>query len=200
VAEQGKGSEMKGLPPGKPGVVRESYDVRSKSKGIWRDEVYKVLHGKEVLVENLGWQSNLIVVGMTKLLAGLMKNEPSFTGGILQHAQGRGLPSFDTVLPVPSFNSVQLTDEYFRKAPDSISYVDNAGNPSIPITNSILIRTTLDFNEANGVSGEFIREQGIYGGDATGVTNSGLLANLIFHKARFKDASVKIIRFIQFIF
>jgi hypothetical protein len=188
---------MKGLPPNTPS---EFFDASKKITGIWRDEVYKIVNGKEVKVEDAGWNKNLIVVGMTKLLAGLMKNEPTFTGGILQHAMGRGLPSWDINLPVPAFNSVQLTDEYFRKPPDSISYLDSLGVPTVSITNSILIRTTLDYNEANGVSGEFIREQGIYGGTATAATNSGFLANLIYHRARFKDASVKITRFIQFIF
>ena len=187
---------MKGLPPQ---VATEKFGTK-QIQGIWRDEVYKIVNGKEALVEDHGWVKNLIVVGMPKLLAGLMRNEPTFAGGILQHAQGRGLPSWDTNLPVPQFNSVQLTDEYFRKPPDSISYLDSMGVPTVAITNSILIRTTLDFGEANGVSGEFIREQGLYGGTATGAANSGLLANLIFHRARFKDASVKIIRFIQFIF
>lgn len=183
-----------------PGVVAERLDIAKTMKGIWRDEVYKVIDGKEVLVENKGWQKNLIVVGMPKVLAALMKNEITFTGGILYHAQGRGLPSFDISLPIPNFNSVQLTDEYFRKQPDSISYLDQVGNPSLVITNSILIKTTLDFAEANGVSGEFIREQGIFCGTATGALNSGFMVNLIFHPSRFKDSSVKIIRFIQFIF
>lgn len=189
---------MKGVP-----VIdrpKELYDAAKKAKGIWRDEVYKIVNGKEVRVEDTGWKSNLIVVGMPKVLAALMKNEPSFMGGILQHAQGRGLPSFDISLPIPNFNSVQLTDEYFRKPPDSISYLDTLGNPTIVITNSILIKTTLDFGEANGVGGEFIREQGLFCGTATGVLNSGFMVNLIFHPSRFKDASIKIIRFIQFIF
>jgi hypothetical protein len=181
----------------------DRYDVQKTTKGIWRDEVYRRdSTGAEMLVEKSGWNSNLIVVGMPKLLAGLMKNDPTFTGGILYHAQGRGLISFDISVPVPPFNSTKLVDEYFRKPPDAISYVDNDGAPSVDITNSILIRTTLDFDEANGPldTGEFIREQGIYGGSATTLKDSGLLANLIFHKARFKDQSVKLIRFIRFIF
>lgn len=183
-----------------PGAVAERLDIATKMKGIWRDEVYKVIDGKEVKVEDTGWKKNLIVVGMPKVLAALMKNEISFTGGILYHAQGRGLPSFDISLPVPNFNSVQLTDEFFRKAPDSITYLDTNGNPTLAITNSILIKTTLDFNEANGVSGEFIREQGIFCGTATAAANSGFMVNLIFHPSRFKDSSVKLIRFINFIF
>lgn len=183
-------------------IPKERYDALKVIQGRYRDEVYRLVDGKEVKVEETAWQSNRIVTKMSSLLAGLMKNEASFAGGILQHAQGRGLASFDTSLPVPPFNAVALVDEYFRKAPDSISYLDGTGNPTASITGSILIRTTLGFLEANGPlnTGEFIREQGLYGGTATGVANSGLLANLIFHKARFKDSGVKIIRFINFVF
>lgn len=173
--------------------------------GYWRDEVYKIVDGKEVRDEERSdkdWNKNTITVGMTILLAGLMKNDPGFTGGILQHAQGTGLPAWDVTLPTPLFSQTQLVNEYFRKAPDSISYVDSMGVPTLDRTNSILIRTTLDFNEANGGDnlGRFIREQGIFGGDATATLNSGFMADAINHKARFKDSTVKIIRFIRFIF
>lgn len=185
------------------GAASERYDAAKASKGIWRDEVFKKgPDGQPVLVEDSAWKNNLIVVGMTKLLAGLMANEPSFGGGILFSAQGRGDPSFDISLPVPLFNSVKLVDEYFRKTPDSISFLDDDGNGVVTVTNRILIVTTLDFPEANGPSGdgEFIREQGLYGGTALAGINSGLLANLIYHKARFKDDTVKLRRSIQFIF
>lgn len=189
--------------PSSVGVAVERFPVKEKTKGIWRDQVFKRgPDGKDVPVEDTNWKSNVIVVGMPKLIAGLMANEPTFTGGILQHAQGVGDPAWDISLPVPPFNSVKLFAEYFRKAPDSITYLDSIGNPSAVVTNSILIKTTLDYGEANGPGGlgTFIREQGIYGGTATGVQDSGLLANLIWHKARWKDSSVKIIRYIQFIF
>lgn len=186
-----------------PGQVPvERYDAVSVVKGIWRDEVYRIdpKTGQEVLVEGSNWTPNKIVGTISKLLAGLMKNDVSFIGGILFHAQGRGLASFDVSLPVPPFSATQLVDEYFRKAPDSIVYLDGLGVPTATPTGSILIKTTLGFLEANGVSGEFIREQGLFGGTATAALNSGLMVNLIFHKARFKDAGVKIIRFINLIF
>lgn len=195
----------------KPGSVNprdrmpvERYDAPLNIQGgYWRDEVYKLIDGKEVKVdEDKDWNKNKITINMTLLLAGLMKNEITFTGGILQHAQGTGLPAWDVTLPTPLFSQTQLVNEYYRKAPDSISYVDSMGVPVLVITNSILIRTTLDFNEANGGDnlGRFIREQGLFGGTATPTLNSGYMADAINHKARFKDSTVKIIRFIRFIF
>lgn len=174
--------------------------IAQKVRGIWRDTVVRRRpDGTEVVEEDAGWRANKIVVGMTKLLAGLLKNDPTFNGGLLFHAQGRGNPAFDVQLPTPVFTETALRDEYFRKAPDSIGYLKDDGSPADPgeVTSRLLIQTTLDFGEANGASGEFIREQGLYGGPATAALDSGLLANLIFHKARFKDNSVKIIRRIQ---
>lgn len=178
---------------------KDRFDSAKVLKGKYRDEVYKLVDGKEVLVEKTEFKSNLIVVGMPKLLAGLMANEPSFLGGIRYSAQGKGNGAW-TSPPAPTFNSVALMNEYFRKVPDSITYLDSFGAPSAPVTNSILIRTTLDFAEANDTGSVNIREQGLYGGTATGTLNSGLLANLIFHAPRFKDSSVKLVRFIQLIF
>lgn len=200
VGDARSGDSTKIIRPGGALLDKDRFDAGKVLKGRWRDEVYRRVKGHEVKVEDSDWQSNLIVVGMPKLLAGLMANEPSFSGGILYHAQGRGLPSWDVQLPVPQFGSTQLTDEYFRKPPDSITYLDGDGNPTIAVTNSILIRTTLDYPEANGVSGEIIREQGLFGGTATATANSGLLANLIFHRARAKDATVRVIRSINLVF
>lgn len=182
------------------GTVRETVQAVRKTRGIWRDVVIRrdPDTGAEVVVEDTGWSSNKIVVGATLLIAGLLKNDPTFNGGILFSAQGTGDPSFDTNLPTPQFDETTLRNEYFRKAPDSITYLKSDGSAADPgeVTSRLLIETTLDFDEANG---QFIREQGLVGGTATAALNSGLLFNLIFHKARFKDDSVKIIRRIQLI-
>lgn len=192
-------TERRERPAADSAVSTEIVETARKARGIWRDTVIRRRpDGTEEVVEDAGWQPNKIVVGMTKLLAGLLKNDPTFNGGILFHAQGRGDPIFDVQLPTPSFSETALRDEYFRKAPDSIGYLKDDGSPADPgeVTSRILIQTTLDFGEANG---EFIREQGLYGGPATAALDSGLLANLIFHRARFKDGTVKIVRRIQLI-
>lgn len=182
------------------GTDLETVKAVRKTRGIWRDTVIRrdPETGAETVVEDTGWNSNKIVVGATLLIAGLLKNDPTFNGGILFSAQGSGDPSFDTNLPTPQFNETTLRNEYFRKAPDSIAYLKDDGSAADPgqVTNRLLIQTTLDFDEANG---QFIREQGLVGGPATAALNSGLLFNLIFHRARYKDSSVKIIRRIQLI-
>lgn len=178
----------------------ETLRVVQKARGQWRDTVIRrnPETGAEEVVEDTGWNANKIVVGATLLIAGLLKNDPTFNGGILFSAQGRGEAIFDVNLPTPQFDETALRDEFFRKAPNSIAYLKPDGSAADPgeVTSRLLIETTLDFDEANG---EFIREQGLVGGTATATLDSGLLFNLIFHKARFKDASVKIIRRIQLI-
>ena len=187
-------------PPKAPKIVKEK--VRFGLRGEWRDQVITKdpETGEERLIEDTGWKSNQIVTNVQPLLAGLMSNEVSFTGGILFHAQGRGNPSWDVTLPTPSFSETSLRDEFFRKEPDSITFIDETSDEpagSGVYTRVIRVKTIIDFNEANG---EIIREQGLYGGTATAATDSGLLANLIFHEARFKNDTIKIIRFIQLTF
>jgi hypothetical protein len=176
--------------------------IRFGLRGQWRDQVIQKdpETGEERLIEDTGWKSNQIVTNVQPLLAGLMANEVSFTGGILFHAQGRGNASFDITLPTPSFSETTLRDEFFRKEPDSITFIDeDTGDPAGPgiFTRVIRVKTIIEFDEANG---EIIREHGLYGGTATTATDSGLLANLIFHEARFKDNTIKLIRFIQLTF
>lgn len=184
------------------GPPKEVYDSAKNVKGRWRDVVTRRMpDGTEKVVEDTGWKSNMIVQGMPKLLAGLMRNESTYIGGILQHAIGNGNPAWDIPgPPTPAYNSTQLVAEYFRKPPTSISYLDPLGLPSPVITGSILIQTVFDYGEANGMAGEYIREQGLFGGTATGVGNSGIMANLIYHVAKWKDSNVKITRYINIIF
>jgi len=172
--------------------------------GIWHDKIYKSEFeggkGKITLIKEIDWKSNLITEPMTRLLAGLMKNEGSFSGGILFHAVGEGLPSFDVTLPDPTFAQTTLVNEHFRKAPDSITFLDPGGTPTVTITNVIRTTTTFAFLDGPGLNGKFMRTQGLFGGDATSALNSGFLANAINHIRIFKDATIQIVRSIEFTF
>jgi hypothetical protein len=182
-------------------VPRDVYDALTKVKGRWKDVVTRRRpDGTEEVVEETPWNSNMIVLGMSIALAALMKGDPNFAGGIKYHAVGRGLPAWDPLPtpPTPLVSAVSLVDEYFRKPPTAISYLDPLGNPVPGPTRSILVQTILDYTEANGMAGEYIREQGIFCGQATAALGSGTMVNLIYHVAKFKNASVKITRYINF--
>jgi hypothetical protein len=172
-------------------------------QGFFKDIIYK--KGKDGIVRKVkdtGWVHNDIVEGMVKLIAALMKNQVGLQG-MLFHAQGTGETTWDTAgIPTPGWSDVALTHEYFRKAPDSIVFLDETGNPTPTPTNRLLVQTTLDFADANGDDGlgRNIRCQGMFGGDATSTLDSGFMLDEINHTKRWKDSSVKIVRFIKFIF
>ncbi len=60
-------------------------------------------------------------------------------------------------------------------------------------SNIVQAQTIFDFTDgpAGGVQ---IREQGLFGGDATSIKDSGLMINAINHPKIFKDATIRIIR------
>lgn len=170
-------------------------------KGMWRDEVWKKDRaGGIYLSEKTELKANLITEPITRLLAGLMKNEGSFGGGILYHALGTGLPAWDSVLPPPVFSQVALETEIFRKAPDAITFLDIANLPTATVTNKIRVTTTFDFNDGPGLNGNYIREQGLFGGDATLTFDSGKLVDAIHHVKIFKDSSIRLVRTIELTF
>ena len=180
-------------------LPKENFNPSEEIHGRWKDVIERKLpDGTEEVVEETEWKSNLIVVGMGVVLAWLLKADPDCDGGVVRHAVGRGNPSWDmSGPPTPSYDSTALYDEYFRKAPAAISYLDTGGAPVVGPTRSILVQTILDYGEANGGSGEYIREQGLFGGPATDTLGSGILMNLIYHIAKFKNAGVKITRYIN---
>lgn len=260
--------------------------------GWFWDEVYeKGPDGKDVLIERTPLQHNQQVNSSIILVAGLLLNDLGFTGGILQHAQGSGSPSWDPGPgPTPSVTDTQLVVEEGRRPPDTIIYVSvtsgtsPGGAPTLPpaalstvlvafdggpvqtvtfagtettpalvaaaitaqvtggkgvvnganidiVSNTvgplsqviisggsalvaigqtagtytgtitplgvgirgttIQVRTTYDYTDLVGVT---IREQGLFGGNATGTANSGYMFNAIRQVARFKSGAIKLVR------
>jgi len=184
----------------KPIIKRERRKIEVVSvgmEGIWWDKIHTLQDDGSIIITETEKVHNTIMDSVANLIAGLLKNETTFTGGILYHALSRGNSAWDTspTPPSPDKSNTTLLDEYFRKAPDLIEYIDGTGNPTLTITNRIRIKTTFDFSEANG---EWIREQGIFGGDATTGLDSGHIVNTIRHSRIRKEDNVKLERFIQF--
>lgn len=168
-----------------------------KVDGWFWDEVYEKHPetGEDVLVERTEKQHNLQMLTSITLITGLLLNDSSFTGGILKHAQGTGNTSWDTPpIPDPSNTATQLVAEAGRKTPDSIIYVDPstfvALSPGVK-SNALKVTTTYDYTDLVGVT---IREQGLFGGNATATANSGYCLNQIRQAGRFKSGSIRLIR------
>lgn len=238
--------------------------------GRIREEVYKLdAEGRECLVFRSNWKRNKIVDSAGKLLAGLLANEGTFTGGILFHAIGEGNPAWGANPPEPAATDTTLFDEDFRRAPTTIQYVKevlgeadsgtytvittsdlssyaddyfngflititagtNEGEtrlvkdfrnlgatqeievdepftnpidatsefeidePSASIEDKIEVKTVFSFGD--GTDGFYIREQGLFGGNATSTPDSGLMINALRHPGIWKDHTIKLIRYIQ---
>lgn len=167
-------------------------------RGEWYDEFYvRGEEGQDVLKERTEITHNAILVGAGKLIAGLLANESTFTGGLLYLALGKGDPLWDTAPVNPSFSDVALYDELGRQAPDAIAYTDAVGDPAPPSTITNFIKVTTTFDYVHAINGNYIREMGLFGGDATGLADSGLMLDAIRHAKVYKDSTFKWIRVIR---
>ena len=175
----------------------ENVRATLKLEGWWWDEFYKKSPetGEDVLFKTSPITKNLITIRAGFLLAGLLANEASFTGGILQHAIGIGDPAWDTAMVQPNYADTTLYDEVARLAPDSISYTDASGSPVVGLSNWIQIKTTFDY--LSPANGQYIREQGLFGGDADLTLNTGQMIDAIRHSRIYKDSTFKWIRYIR---
>ena len=166
---------------------------------FWDTIIKKDPDGKEVIVEVREWKKNLIVNTIGPLLAALMANESvQISGGIQWHAIGHGDASWDLGLPPANAADTTLYDEHYRKIPDSIVYLNDLNVVTPTMTHKIEITTTYDFSDS-GADGS-IREQGLFGGNATVSTDSGYMIDVIRHVEIFKDPTIKIIRKIRLSF
>jgi hypothetical protein len=140
------------------------------------------------------WQSNLVVDQIGVLIAGLLASYGDFSPPALYHALGEGDSSWDVSTPDPVVGQTTLLSEAFRKVvvPDFLDALGGAvvGGP----TNVLQFQTTFDFGEANGFS---IREQGLFGGDATAVADSGQMMDAIHHPRVDKNNTFQWIRTIE---
>ena len=161
--------------------------LRIKIKGTWWDEFHRRdEHGRLVLVERTPPMSNDQMDVSLILMSGLLKNEGTFTGGILYQAQGLGDSAWSTP-PAVVTSDTTLVNEHERRAPDSIVYLDGSDVPTLTKTAKLLVSTVYGESELVGVT---IREQALFGGDATGTTDSGQILNQIKHTPRFKSAGL----------
>lgn len=141
---------------------------------------------------------NLIVNGIFKLITSLLSAKGGYTG--LQYwAVGEGLSSWNSdAPPQPSENDIKLVKEIGRKAldPSSITWVNERGENSVTPTNRLKVSVTFGYNECAGNWREF----GLFGGNATGSADSGIMINHKNHGLIVKTSEMEINREIIFTF
>lgn len=182
--------------------VKDMKDVKvdPKNESFARNfigEVRDVIKYKDGRVEvREGY--NVVVNDITKLIAALLKQEAGYSG-VQYWAVGSGLGGWDDVNPpAPAATGTQLVTEIGRKAipGTAVKFLD-AGDAETPtVTNKLQIKLTFNYADCNGSWREF----GIFGGNATGAANSGVLINHKTHGLIVKTDSMEIERTIKFTF
>ena len=190
-----------------PRSASETTEVATN--GVWWDVFYKKDDlGKEGITY-VSKKHNIVMSKLANLFAGFLHNDGNLATGIAYHALGEGLVAWDTATPIPSppVTNEKLEAEFFRKEPSIIEYIDESGAPFTPtgdpgnpadpyiVQPRVRLKTIFNYGDANGY---WIREQAIFGGDATDTLDSGHIINIIRHPKIKKEASLKIERFIQF--
>lgn len=161
-----------------------------KMVGEITDKIYK--NGKLIDVR-VG--HNLIVNSFLNLAMALMKGENGYSG-IQYWAIGSGADSWDDTTPDPEINATRLTNEIGRVAilPAEIKFVDAEYEESVNPTNILQIEHTFGTADCNGKWREF----GLFGGNATTTTNSGILINKKHHAVITKTSDMTIDRTMRF--
>jgi len=121
--------------------------------------------------------SNIIVNSASVLIARLLKDNHEPTGGITYLAVGTGGSGWNLQNPPqPTNTQTKLEAEIARKAfsTEDVTFVDpDTGDPTSVPTNVVDFTVTFAETEAVGP----LVEMGLFGGDATDITDSGTEVN-----------------------
>lgn len=165
-------------------------DHKVKMIGETVDKIYK----NGVLVDEIHGH-NLVVNSVLKLIMCLLKKQSGYSG-IQYWAVGSGASSWDSSLPNPDINATRLTAEIGRVpiSASEIVFLDSNYKVSSTPTNIIQITHTFGTGDCNGTWREF----GIFGGNATASTNSGLMINKRHHAVITKTSEMTVERIMRF--
>lgn len=154
------------------------------------DRIYK--NGE--LVEEIEGH-NLVVKSFLNLVMCLLKQQSGYTG-IQYWAVGSGASSWDSNMPTPDIEATRLTFEIGRMpiAAEDISFLDADYNKISTPSNILEVKHIFGTNECNGVWREF----GIFGGNATVSSNSGIMINKRHHAVLTKTEEMTVERIMRF--
>ncbi len=138
---------------------------------------------------------NLVVNSFLRLVMCLLKKQASYTG-IQYWAVGSGNASWDSNMPTPDINATRLTAEIGRVAipANEITFLDSNYEETTTPTNIIQVRHLFGTSDCNGTWREF----GLFGGNATGNANSGIMINKRHHAVLTKTSEMTVERTMRF--
>ena len=166
------------------------------SKELHIDGVFKdIIRYSDGRVVETDWSHNLIVISALTLITSLLANTENIAG-IQYWAIGSGYQSWDSTLPNPTASAKTLTTEIGRKklTSSNIRFLDSDGLASTTPTNKIEVSCFFEADECNGLWREF----GIFGGDATDESDTGILIDKKHHQLITKTNEMTIERTIVF--
>jgi hypothetical protein len=157
------------------GGFRLKYEEKTNGlKGEYKIVLREASTGR-ILEERVG--HNIIVNTASILIARLLKDNQDPTAGISYLAVGTGGVGWNLQNPPqPTNTQIKLNNEIARKAftTDDVSFIDpDTGEPVLIPTN--VVDYTITFAETEAV-GPLV-EMGLFGGDATDLTDSGTEVN-----------------------
>lgn len=138
---------------------------------------------------------NLVVKSFLNLVMCLLKQQNGYKG-IQYWAVGSGASSWDSNMPTPDLEATRLTAEIGRMpiAAGDVSFLDADYNKISTPSNILEVKHIFGTNECNGVWREF----GIFGGNATASSNSGIMINKRHHAVLTKTEEMTVERIMRF--
>lgn len=174
-------------------------DEESSGKYNFIGEVFDTIYHPDGSIEKREKSFNIVVDSISRLISALIKNQSGYSSGNLYWAVGQGAGSWDDAPYSPVSSNKTLQNEVFRKAipASNRSFIDNNGNKTSSVTNRLQLDIAIESGEANGYS---LREFGIFGGNASGTRNSGIMINHKSHSRVDKIEGMRIERSVRFTF
>jgi hypothetical protein len=123
-----------------------------------------------------------------------------FAGMQLIITAGTNVGETRTVLSYTRSTGTIVVTVPFPLPIDNTSEYEFIGISSATPTNVLEVRTTWDYGlPTDPINFKYMREQGLFGGTATGIPNSGFMIDRITHSRIAKDPTIKCVRFIDII-
>lgn len=157
------------------------------------EHIDRIFKNGQFVEERVG--HNLVVNSFLRLVMCLLKRQSGYSG-ITYWAVGSGAASWDTTPVDPSLNNTTLTNEIGRVsvAAGEMSFLNSNYEVVTSPTNIIQVTHTFGTSDCNGVWREF----GLFGGNATGSRNSGIMVNNRRHAILTKTDEMTVERTMRF--
>lgn len=153
---------------------------------FWDRLVYK-----DGTIEEVEVRTNTITDGFGKVIFALLKDDIGLAySGIQYHAIGTGTTASAQA-------DTSLVTEVARVVPTYMNWLDSSDNLASGPTTRLLIRSDFGTGVANGST---ITEQGLFAGNATATTDSGIIIDRMVHSGIAKTSDFTLQRFIKLTF